>query len=59
MNKQYNILYNDGAFYGTMTFKEGTTQDRIEILIQEEIENNNKNINPLYHITRNNFKEVS
>ena len=57
MNKEYNIFYNDGAYYGTMTFKEGITQDRIETLIQEEIDDNNKNINPLYHITRDNFKE--
>ena len=30
----------------------------IESEIQKEIENNNKNPNPMYHITRKNFKEV-
>ena len=57
MNKEYNIFYNDGAYYGTMTFREDVPQDRIETLIQKEINDNNKNINPLYHITRDNFKE--
>lgn len=57
MKKEYNIFYNDGAYYGTITFKE-IPQNEIETLIQAEIDNNNKNINTLYHITRNNFKEL-
>lgn len=57
MLKEYKIYYNDGAYYGTMTFK-GKTQDEIEDLIQKEIDSNNKNINLLYHIARENFKEV-
>lgn len=57
MNKIYNIFYNDGAYYGTMMFG-GIPQNEIETLIQAEIDSNNKNANPLYHITRDNFKEV-
>jgi ribosomal protein S3AE len=57
MNKAYNIYYNDGAYYGTMTFN-NLSEDVIESEIQAEIKDNNKNINPLYHITRDNFKEV-
>jgi len=30
----------------------------IQDLIKKEIDSNNKNINPLYHIARENFKEV-
>ncbi len=57
MLKEYNIYYNDGAFYGIMTFKD-KSQSEIENLIQGEINRNNKNPNTLYHITRDNFKEV-
>lgn len=57
MLKKYNIYYNDGAFYGTVTFK-NKTQSEIESLIQDEINDNNKNPNKMYHITRNNFKEI-
>lgn len=32
MKKQYDIFYNDGAFYGTMTFK-NKLQNEIEKLI--------------------------
>ncbi|MDF2880207.1 MAG: hypothetical protein K0R54_764 [Clostridiaceae bacterium] len=41
-----------------MTFSD-LSQTEIETLIQKEIDSNNKNINPLYHITRNNFKEIT
>lgn len=57
MKKTYNIYYNDGAYYGTVTFT-NKSQEEIEDVIQKEIEDNNKNPNSLYHITRNNFKEV-
>ena len=57
MDKTYDIYYNDGAYYGTMTLKNKTDAE-IETLIQSEIDDNNKNINPLYHISRKNFKEV-
>lgn len=57
MIKKYEIFYNDGAFYGKMTFK-NKSQIEIENIIQKEIDSNNKNINPIHHITRNNFKEV-
>ena len=57
MTKEYDIFYNDGAYYGTMTFK-NKSQFEIEDLIQEEIRKNNKNPNSLYHIARDNFKEL-
>lgn len=56
--KKFNIYYNDGAYYGTLTFNENISKNEIEKIIMQEIENNNKNINPMYHITRNNFQEV-
>lgn len=57
--KKFDIYYNDGAYYGTMTFKnDNITQQEIESEIQKEIENNNKNSNPMYHITRKNFIEA-
>mgnify|MGYP001434125692 FL=1 len=55
--KKYNVYYNDGAYYGTMTFK-NKPQIEIERLIQAEIDRNNKNLNNQYHITRANFKEL-
>ena len=58
MEKQYNIYYNDGAYYGNMTFN-NKSQIEIENYIQNEIKDNNKNINPLYHIGRENFIEVN
>lgn len=51
---KYNIYYNDGAYYGTITFK-NSSREEIEKVIMQEIESNNKNPNPMYHITRNNF----
>jgi len=57
MGKRYDIFYNDGAYYGTMMFGD-IPQTKIEELIKAEIDINNENINPLYHITRNNFNEV-
>ena len=54
--KRYNIYYNDGAYYGTITFK-NATENEIENAIMQEIEKNNKNINPMWHITRENFIE--
>ena len=57
MIKRYDIFYNDGASYGSIAFKD-TPQAEIEASIKEEINNNNKNPNPLYHITRCNFKET-
>jgi len=54
---KYDIYYNDGAYYGTMKFNT-TDQKEIEEVINNEIKNNNKNINPMYHITENNFKLI-
>lgn len=58
MKKRYDIYYNDGAYYGTITF-DNKSQDEIEAVIQAEINDNNKNTNPMYHISRRNFKEVN
>ena len=55
MIKTYEIFYNDGAEYGVMKFR-NKTQAYIEDAIKHEIENNNRNLNPNYHITRDNFK---
>jgi len=54
--RKFHIFYNDGAYYGTMVFKD-STQEEIENAIMEEIASNNKNVNPMYHITRQNFQE--
>lgn len=53
----YSIYYNDGVFYGTMEFKNKSNEE-IEKCIQKEIEDNNRNINPDYHISRKNFKLI-
>lgn len=55
MKKEYNIFYNDGAYYGKIAFNNDVPQVKIETLIQSEIDSNNKNINSLYKITRDNF----
>ena len=57
MRKKYNVFYNDGVYYGTMTFRD-VSQVEIELAIQAEINNNNKSPNPLYHISRDNFEEI-
>ncbi|HBJ1650379.1 TPA: hypothetical protein LA460_000283 [Clostridium botulinum] len=57
MKRKFDIFYNDGAYYGTFTFTD-KSQEEIEELIQEEIDDNNITSNTLYHITRDNFKEV-
>ena len=54
--KRYDIFYNDSASYGSITFKDAS-QAEIEASIKEEINNNNKNTNPEYHISRSSFKE--
>ena len=57
MRKVYEVYYNDGVYYGTLTFI-GYSQNEIEESIQCEIDSNNKNSNKDYHISRNNFKEL-
>lgn len=57
MMKEYDMYYNDRTFYGTIAFK-SDTEVEIEKLVNEEIEDNNKNPNPLYHISRDNFIEI-
>lgn len=57
MRKVYEVYYNDGVYYGTLSFI-GCSQNEIEESIQCEIDSNNKNSNKDYHISRNNFKEV-
>ena len=41
-----------------MTFRD-KTQEEIEECIEHVIKENNKNPNNMYHIVRNNFKEIS
>jgi len=53
--QKYIINYNDGVYYGSILFT-GKTKEEIEDRIRLEIENNNKNSNPLYHISRESFK---
>lgn len=57
MKKQYNIFYKDGVHYGTMTFT-NKSQSEIEDFIKEEIKENNKTVNPLFHLDRSGFVEV-
>lgn len=57
MTKKYIIYYNDGAYYGKMTFN-NQSHKQIENRIKKEIEANNSNPNPLYHINRSNFIEI-
>jgi len=54
-SQKYIINYNDGVYYGVIIFK-NKTKEEIEDYIRLEIERNNKNSNPLYHISRENFK---
>jgi hypothetical protein len=55
---KFNVYYNDGAFYGFIDFG-NMSKDEIEKSIAEEIERNNKNPNPMYHITRKNFIAIN
>lgn len=62
MTKTFDIHYNDGAYYGTVTFKD-MSQEAIETEIQREISKNNAHMNKyadhtLYHISMENFKAV-
>lgn len=53
----FEIHYNDGVFYGTVTFT-GKTDSFIERWIRMEIESSSENCNADYHLTRANFQEV-
>lgn len=55
--QEYTVSYNDGAYYGTITFINKTKED-IEEYIRLEIKENNKNTNKAYHISRENFKKT-
>lgn len=57
MKKSYKITYKDGVHYGNITFID-KTQEEIEIEIQAEIKENNKNPNKDYHITRESFQRM-
>ncbi|MFW6016256.1 MAG: hypothetical protein ACOCRK_07430 [bacterium] len=54
---KYDIYYNDGVYYGSMTFNSKDKKE-IEEAINNEIERNNNNPNPMYHIKINNFELV-
>ena len=56
MKRMYEIFYNDGAYYGTMTI-EGNRRKALK-LIKNEILENNKNLNRNYHISKRNFKRI-
>lgn len=53
--KTFEIRYNDGVYYGTITAPENIC----ESAIQSEINNNNQTPNKDYHISRANFKEIT
>ena len=57
MRKRYEIYYNDGAFYGEVTFT-NKTRKFIKDFFIKEIKNNNKNTNKLYHIGFKNIKKM-
>ena len=56
MKRIYNIFYNDGVYYGTMTIN-GNRRKALKS-IKNEIIDNNKNINKNYHISKKNFKRI-
>lgn len=53
--KTFEIRYNDGVYYGTIT----TPENISEAAIQSEINDNNQTPNKDYHISRANFREVT
>jgi len=57
MIKEYNIHYNDGAFYGNVVFI-NKTKKFIQKYLLNEIKENNRNINKNYHINFKNIKRV-
>ena len=57
IEKRYKIYYNDGAFYGSITFINKTNKF-IQKFFLNEINSNNKNINKNYHINFKNVKRV-
>ena len=57
LKRKFNIFYNDGVEYGSVIFA-GLTDAEIGDWIQKEIDSNNKNPNPDYHISRENFVEI-
>ena len=56
MKRIYDIFYNDGVYYGTMTIN-GNRRKALKS-IKNEIIDNNKNINKNYHISKRNFKRI-
>jgi len=63
MTRTFDIHYNDGAYYGTVTFNDLSQKD-IETEIQREISKNNAHMDKyadhsMYHISKKNFKEVT
>ena len=55
--KRYKIFYNDGAFYGSITFINKTNKF-IQKFFSREIKDNNKNYNKNYNINFKNIKRV-
>jgi hypothetical protein len=55
MIKTFKIYYNDGAYYGKIEFTNKSRQF-IKKALTDEIKDNNKNPNKLYHIGFKNIK---
>ena len=57
MIKKYIINYNDGVYYGTITFF-NKSRKFIKRELAAEIKDNNQGLNKLYHIGFKNIKRV-
>ena len=56
--RKFEIRYNDGVFYGEITFNDSCDNESIEKFLKQEIDSNNKNPNKNYHISRKNIIEI-
>ena len=56
--RKFEIRYNDGVYAETIYFNDNHNNDFIENYLNETIKEFNTNINSLYHITRENIKEI-
>ena len=56
--RKFEIRYNDGVLAESIVFNNNHSDDFIEKYLLETIQEYNTNINSLYHITRENIKEI-
>ena len=56
--RKFEIRYNDGVFAESIVFNNNHSDDFVEKYLLETIQEYNTNINSLYHITRENIKEI-